>query len=208
MMESIRRFIAPYVNEMRGIVRRAVVELVKESVKLQELQLSVMDGDVRDNVEYFQHFGFVSWPPKGTEAVVVAPGGKRSGSICIATGDRVYRLMLNAEGEVALYDDGGQSVLLKGNGEIHLTPGSRVVIAGDLYVAGNADIAGDVDITGGVTAGADISADGNVTAQGEVSDSNPTTPTLTAMRAAYNAHLGHAAVGGVTPGGHTTPSPM
>ncbi|CAN5449264.1 hypothetical protein BH09PSE4_BH09PSE4_23110 [soil metagenome] len=98
------------------MVGRGTVAGVDDDRQLQELQLELLADEVHDGVEHFQTYGLTSHPKPGAEAVSVAVGGTRGHVIVIAVGDRRYRLKGLAEGEVALHDDQGQSVLLGRDG--------------------------------------------------------------------------------------------
>lgn len=168
----------PLALRLRGMVRRAVVELVNDALRLQGLQLTLLAGELADDVERFQEYGFTSVPEPGAEAIVLAVGASRSHLVVVATDDRRYRPTGWGAGEAGLYSKFGQIVRLKADGSIELTPaaGQPVTVNGDLVATGN------------VQAGADV------VAAGEVQDA---AGTMQAMRLAYNAHT-HPETGGQT----------
>lgn len=69
------------------------------------------------DVEYMQHYGFTSAPPADSMMVLVPVGGMTSHSIVIATEHGEYRLKGLKTGEVAIYTDEGDSVVL-GRGRV------------------------------------------------------------------------------------------
>ncbi|AOJ08649.1 phage baseplate assembly protein V [Burkholderia mayonis] len=69
-------------------------------------------GENLVDLELFQHYGYTSSPPAGTMMVVVPVGGKTSHGIVIATEHGQYRLKALKAGEVALYTDEGDSIVL------------------------------------------------------------------------------------------------
>ncbi len=111
VMKYFDRSIAPLVRRLRIMVNRAVINVVNDALKIQGLQLTLLAGEVAD-VERVQEYGFTSVPLPGAEAVTLAVGGRRAHTVVIATDDRRYRLKELAPGEVALYDDQGQKVVL------------------------------------------------------------------------------------------------
>lgn len=155
------------------MVSRSVVDLVNDSLQMQGLQLAVLSGEVRDNVERFQEYGFTSVPFGGAEAVMVSVGGNHDHGIVIAVDDRRYRLKGLQGGEAAIYDDQGQKVHLTRNGIVidgsgkpfilTNTPGATIDsplthITGALQVDG--DVTSDAEITGLASTSAPISMSG------------------------------------------------
>lgn len=101
---------------VRGMVSRAVVNLVTDSLKLQGVQITMLDGQTADDVEHFQHYGYTSVPKPGAEGIALQVGGSAGHVLVICIDDRRYRLVGLAEGEVALYDDLGHRVHLTRTG--------------------------------------------------------------------------------------------
>jgi phage baseplate assembly protein V len=94
-------------RRIMGMVARAIVNTVDDGRKLQTLQVELLEGEIQNEVERFQHYGFTSHPKAGAEAIGVAIGGTRGHMVVIAVDDRRFRLVNLEEGEVALYDDIG-----------------------------------------------------------------------------------------------------
>lgn len=97
---------------VRGMVSRAVLSLVNDSLKLQGVQITLLADQVADDAEHFQHYGFTSSPFPGAEGIALAVGGNTGHTVVINIDDRRYRLKTLAPGEVALYDDLGHVVRL------------------------------------------------------------------------------------------------
>lgn len=114
-MNGFRRMIAPIEARVRNMVARGVIARVNDDPKAQELQIDLL-ADETASAERFHDYGFTSHPPAGAEALVVFPGGTRSHGIVVAVADRAYRMKAMQSGEVALYDDQGQYVLLGRDG--------------------------------------------------------------------------------------------
>lgn len=106
--ERIRRHLAGLRLAFRG-----VVTLVKAAGKVQLVQLDGLSGERLQDTELFQQYGYTSNPPAGTMCVVLPLGGKTGHGIVIATEHGTYRLKNLQSGEVALYSDEGDSVILK-----------------------------------------------------------------------------------------------
>ena len=155
-------------GRVRLMISRAIVQLVNDATKAQELQIDLLEDETHDQVERFQQYGLTSVPHAGAEALAVFVGGLRSHGIIIAVEDRRYRLKNLQGGEVALYDDLGQVVLL-GRERIEITSPNQVkVIAPHVIVESDqvdlggeggeqvARIGDDVDLgTGKIISGSD-----------------------------------------------------
>lgn len=113
MIAVIQKMLAPVHRRVMLMVNRAVVSLVNDALRMQGLQVHVLQGEVRDGVERFQEYGFTSVPLPGAEAVMVSVAGNHDHGIVIAVDDRRYRLTGMQGGEVALYTDEGDKIALK-----------------------------------------------------------------------------------------------
>lgn len=113
MMEAVRRMLAPLEGRIRLMLSRAVVSLINDAAKAQELQVDLLADETQDGVERWQNYGITSHPLPGAEALVGCVGGLRSHAVAIVVQDRRFRLINLQPGEVALYDDLGNVVHLK-----------------------------------------------------------------------------------------------
>jgi phage baseplate assembly protein V len=113
VLQQARQLLRPLSTRVANLAARALVSLVKDSTKLQTLQLRILDGEVREGAERFQEYGFTSVPLDGAEAVVLSVGGRRDHLLVVAVDDRRHRKKDLAAGEVALYTDEGAAVHLK-----------------------------------------------------------------------------------------------
>lgn len=103
-------------DRVRGMIRRSVIGLVNDAMKLQSVQVTLMAGQTPDDVEHFQHYGLTSVPHKGAEGIGLGIGGSTGHTVVICVDDRRYRLTGLEAGEVALYDDLGHKVHLTRDG--------------------------------------------------------------------------------------------
>jgi phage baseplate assembly protein V len=100
-------------NGIANILARGVVALGNSASKLQSLQLRLLAGEVKDNVEHLEPYGFTACPQPGAEALAGFIGGDRSHGVVIVVADRRFRLQGLKPGEVALYTDEGDFIHFK-----------------------------------------------------------------------------------------------
>ena len=106
MMQELRNL----KNRVMMAFSRGVLRSVNDQGGRQMLQAEFLKGELRDGVEYMQHYGFTSHPHPGADVAVAFLAGNREQGIAVAIGDRRYRLKALEAGEVALYDDLGNKV--------------------------------------------------------------------------------------------------
>ncbi|ENG9444899.1 phage baseplate assembly protein V [Salmonella enterica] len=114
-------------HPLQNMVTRAVITAIDTVRKCQTAGLKLIAGEKKENVEHLEPYGFTSAAQNGAEAVVLFPGGDRSHGVAVVVADRRFRLKGLARGEVALYDDQGQSVTLTRAG-IVINGGGKPVI--------------------------------------------------------------------------------
>lgn len=109
----IQEFLKPILDRVNHMIGRAVVTFINDSTQLQELEITLLANESWKNVERFQDYGFTSHPHPEAEAIALFPGGNREHGIVIRVDDRRYRIKALTQGEVAIFDDQGQSIQLK-----------------------------------------------------------------------------------------------
>jgi phage baseplate assembly protein V len=128
VIDLVNRMLAPLRIRVANMIARAVVQLVDDTTKMQLVQLGVLADETR-TAERFQSYGFTSVPLPGAEAVVVFPGGRRDHGLAIAVEDRRYRIRNLQSGEVAVYTDQGDSIVIKRGGTIQVTAATKVIVS-------------------------------------------------------------------------------
>jgi phage baseplate assembly protein V len=165
---------------------RAVLTGINTAAPIALVQADGLAGEQLQDNELVQHYGYASAPPAGSQLVVLPLGGKTAHGIIIATEHASYRLKALKNGEVAIYDDLGQSVYLTRNGTVINGGGLPVTIKNTPSVTADTPM---FHLTGS------LNVDGSVIAQGDVADHG--SKTMATMRAAYNGH--HNGSGTTTP---------
>jgi len=183
LIKAIQMLTASLRNQVANTVTRAIVQLVDDSRKFQALQVEMLAGEVRENVERVQNYGFTSvpLPPDedgvGPEAVVVSVGGRRDHAVVIACDDRRYRIKGLVGGEVAVYTDQGDKIVLKRDGHMELTASTKVLVTCPLIelkastkvlVTGKLDVTDTATIAGKLTVNNDVGITGDVVADGDL----------------------------------------
>lgn len=103
-------------RRMLLVVGRGRITTANDSGPVQEVQVQIGMLETRDTTPRVAEYGFTSHPLPGCHGVVVFVGGDRSNGVIIGTNDQTARLKNLKPGEVAIYDDLGQSVWLKRTG--------------------------------------------------------------------------------------------
>jgi phage baseplate assembly protein V len=152
---------------MANVVTRGVITALDTAKKCQAVGLKLIAGEVKDNVEHLEPYGFTSAAKDGAEVLVVFPGGDRSHGVVVTVADRRYRLKGLARGEVAIYDDQGQSVTLTRKGIVVNGGGKPIIFTN----ASKARFEMDIEATGQIK---------------DLCDSAG--KTMAAMRMTYNGH--------------------
>ncbi|HEE5143752.1 TPA: phage baseplate assembly protein [Klebsiella pneumoniae] len=153
---NIGRSLAELGRRMRLMVDRALVRIVTDSLGRQNLQVQSLADETNDDVERFQNYGFTSVPPAGSEAIVVAVGGRRGGLVAIAVEDKGSRPRGGEEGDVILYHQEGHVIVLKKNGLAEIRVKKINLIAEE-----SCDIIGkQINITGPTSFSEDIQVKG------------------------------------------------
>lgn len=120
----IRQMVTPLKNRVLLTIGRGILLASKDDKFIQQLQVSLLADEVKDQVESMAHFGFTSRPPKGSDVVMVSVGANREHGIIIATEHREYRFKDLGEGEAALYSQDGDFVHLKNGNAIDVQTGT------------------------------------------------------------------------------------
>jgi phage gp45-like len=149
-LDLVLRALRPIARRVDNMIARATVKKSDDAKKIQELQIGLLAGEVRDEVERFQNYGFTAVPLEGAEAAVIFVGGRRDHGLAIAVDDRRYRIKSLESGEVCVYNHTGAKIVFKANGDVEVTPKSGQKLK----------IASDVEVTGTLTASVDVVGNG------------------------------------------------
>jgi len=170
------------------MLSRAVLRAIDDAGGFQLIQVGIRQGELRDGVEHFQPYGFAFRPHAGAQAVVAYLGGCGNHPVALVVADPRHRLRDLETGEVALYTDEGDTIVLRRDRRIEVTAGAQVTVtAPTVELAATTKVLIDaplVEVTG------NLEVAGNVQAAGNVTDNagTPQAGTMAGMRTTYNLH--------------------
>lgn len=183
-MDDMKRFMAPLQRRVMLAIGRGTLGPVNDADGLQRSQVTLLAGEVRDNVDRIQPYGFSAVPLAGADVLVVCVGGNRDHVVIIGADDRRYRPTAMQPGDVCIYShQTGHKITLKADRTIEIE-GDEITIKGDTKITLEAplvEVTGALDVMGDIR---DQAASGGMSMNG--------------MRADYNSHV-HGGSPGPTP---------
>nr|DAQ38432.1 MAG TPA: baseplate assembly protein [Caudoviricetes sp.] len=159
-------------KKLRSLIRIGKIALVSPG-KTQSLQIETTKGETLDNVKFIEPYGLTTFPPNGSETVVVNVGANGGNPVALVVGGRLFRLQDLKQGEVALYTDEGDKIHLKRGHEIAVKTTKFVIDADKIQMNGKVSISKTLDV------------EENIKSKAEIADK---TGNMTAIRTVYNAH--------------------
>lgn len=129
-LSDLNRWIEPIKHRIANMFARAILNNVDDSTMMQLLQLEVLPGELRDQVERFQEYGFTSVPVKGAEALIARIAGHSDHGVVICVADRRTRPVNLESGEVCVYNKFGTQILIDKNGNTVVTCSGDVTFKG------------------------------------------------------------------------------
>jgi phage baseplate assembly protein V len=186
---------------------RGRVTLVNDAGPIQTMQLKMSDMETCDNRLRMAEFGFTSYPPVGSDAVVAHIAGDRGSGVVVATNHQQSRPTGLQSGESMLYSEDGKHVYITADGGIVVeAKGQDVVVNDAANVTCNASAtmtinAPNIVLNGNVQINGNIGQKGPGGSEGTAEFTAPiTAPDLILPNGAVNGH-NHGNVqngGGVT----------
>lgn len=148
-------------QRVMNMIARGKLAKTDDTAGMQFTQLSLLRDEAKANVERFQQYGFSSVPPANSEAVVLFVGGGRDHGLVLSVENRASRIRGQSEGEVAMYTDEGDYIVLKRGNQIELAT-DRLIVRVDVEVIIDAplirllapvvEIVGNLNVAGSITA--------------------------------------------------------
>lgn len=125
-MEVIQRII----NRLQMMVGKFRVDSVDDSGEIQLIKGDGLEGEVIEGIERVQNYGLSSNVPSGGEALVLFLGGNRDHGVAVAVDCGNCRINALQSGEVVVYSEHGQTVLLDKDGNIKIDAPEKVIFQG------------------------------------------------------------------------------
>lgn len=184
MKRYIDRELAPVRRRLRSMANRAKVTGVVESLQRQNLQLQIENDEAVDDIERFQNYGMTSYPPVGSEAVVMALKGSLDQRVAVAVEKKDLRPK-GEQNDVIVYHAEGHQIRLTSSGQIIVTATDVIFEAANSFtiISPETLIQGPLHVTGGISTDLGIFATGGITSSSVVSGSD-----LTAGNISYLGH--------------------
>lgn len=110
---AVKKILRTPLQRIALSIARAIIRVVDDSLPIQSVQAALLSDETRDRVERMQEYGFTSVPFPGCRSVAVFVGGDRSHGIVIACDDPQNRKRNLQPGEVSIYTDEGDYIMLK-----------------------------------------------------------------------------------------------
>ncbi|MFN7308851.1 MAG: phage baseplate assembly protein V [Acetobacteraceae bacterium] len=174
-LDDMKRFIAPLQRRVMLAIGRGTLGPVNDGDGLQRSQVKLLAGEVRDNVERIQPYGFSAVPLPGADVLVVCVGGNRDHPVIIGADDRRHRPTGMQPGDVCIYSNQtGHKITLKADRTIEIE-GDEITIKADTKITLETplvEVTGALDVMGDIR---DQAASGGMSMNG--------------MRADYNSHV-------------------
>lgn len=157
-IDILRKFIAPFDRKIKLMIRRCVLKLLTDEKPGQVVQITMYDGECRDEVERVQDYGISTYPLPGAIGVVGCLCGDNAYPVVLKMENREYRPTNLQKGDVIIYTD-------KNKNEGHClrleSDGRKIIIkCKDLKI----DADNNIEINAGGKI--DITAAGDITQQG------------------------------------------
>ncbi len=184
MKRYVDRELAPVRRRLLAMANRAQVTGVVENLQRQNLQLQVQNEESGDDIERFQNYGMTSYPPVGSEAVVVALRGCLAERVAVAVEKKDLRPK-GEQNDVIVYHAEGHQIRLTSSGQIIVTATDVIFEAANSFtiISPETLIQGPLHVTGGISTDLGIFATGGITSSSVVGGSD-----LTAGNISYLGH--------------------
>ena len=163
-------------RSVSNLLSRAVVIGLNSASKCQMLQVELLANEQKENIEHLEPYGFTSAPQNGAEGFALFPDGDRSHGVILMVADRRYRIKGLKAGEVAIYTDEGDSIILKRGKTIEVNTTNWVVNSETCTLNASTKITLNSPL---------VEATKDVKAGGDISDKKSS---MDSIRVTYNGH--------------------
>ena len=147
LLESLKK-------SLRLLVGKCVIEAASKNADGISVDLVLLGNERHSGVRLMQHYGFASVPKSGAHGVALFVGGARDNSVLVASQGAPDGIPALDAGEVALFSEFGQKVILNKNGDVVVASanGKDVIMNGRVIAKSGLVSEGDVLAVGEVAA--------------------------------------------------------
>ncbi|WP_295055578.1 phage baseplate assembly protein [uncultured Fibrobacter sp.] len=126
-------------NPIKARIRLMVGKCLISACEGLNVDISLLVGESRENVDFYQQYGFSSRPVGKVAGVALFVGGSRDNGVVVASRGEDDDMGVNLEpGEVSVHSRFGSEIRLKKDGSVVLkTSSNKFRIEGDLDVTGD-----------------------------------------------------------------------
>lgn len=111
---------------INNLVSRGSVTRVDDSAATKLLQVTLLEGELRDAVPHLEPYGITARAPDGAEVLVTCAGGRRDAPVAVVVASPAHRVTGLDAGEVVLYTSGGTQVRVKSGRVVIVAPSVRL----------------------------------------------------------------------------------
>jgi phage baseplate assembly protein V len=158
-------------RRVMNMMARGVIAESDDEPGMQRVQISLLHEEGKTAVERFQNYGFSGHAPGDSEVLCLFIGGGRDHGVIVAVDDRSSRFTDLEPGEVAVYTDEGDSILLKRDNTIEFTTKKLIIKAEDEVTVETKELNVKVEEKATIEA-ADILLKGNVEIDGNLTQAS------------------------------------
>jgi phage baseplate assembly protein V len=106
---------------LSNMIERVVIDALNSGLKGQTADVRMIGDETKAGLEHLEPYGFTSAPTAGAEGLALFNSGDRTQGVIVVIADRRSRITGLEPGEVAIYTDEGDSVILKRGRIIEMT---------------------------------------------------------------------------------------
>lgn len=118
-------------SRLEMMLVKAMIEGVDDSQPLQLVKISALADETQDGMERLQNYGLSSVPTVGSEAFAAYLNGNRDHGVVVVCDSGEHRPTQLKRGEVTVYSQHGQSILLKEDGTVEINGATDITLNGD-----------------------------------------------------------------------------
>ncbi|HAX5206069.1 TPA: phage baseplate assembly protein V [Escherichia coli] len=119
--DMLARLLAPVMRGIRLLAGRGVLTGIRDDLKIQNMQITALDGETFDEVERPQQYGQISVPLPGAETFFTCLAGQRDQAVILVVEDRRCRPVGLTAGDTGVYHHEGHRIRLTQDGRIIVT---------------------------------------------------------------------------------------